>query len=102
MKKHTVLIVLALVISGCATWKHQTKLTGEGEVDLFYCKKESARLACKLGLEDNPSFLRKQIDKCMTQEHGWVKAKEHYIYPPRDHMFVSYLYGLGDTSVCPP
>lgn len=102
MKKHTVLIVLALVISGCATWKHQTKLTGEGEVDLFYCKKESARLACKLGLEDNPSFLRKQIDKCMTQEHGWVKAKEHYIYPPRDHMFVSYLHGLGDTSVCPP
>lgn len=102
MKKHTVLIVLALVISGCATWKHQTKLTGEGEVDLFYCKEEAARLACRLGLEDNPSFLKKQIDKCMTQDHGWVESEEHYVYPPRDHMFVSYLLGLGDTSVCPP
>ncbi|MCZ6897098.1 MAG: hypothetical protein O7D95_00090 [Betaproteobacteria bacterium] len=32
MNKNIALIVLALAMSGCATWKHQTKLTGEGEM----------------------------------------------------------------------
>ncbi|MCK5435527.1 MAG: hypothetical protein KAI88_02765 [Nitrosomonadaceae bacterium] len=84
MNKNIALIVLALAMSGCATWKHQTKLTGEGEMDLFYCKMETAKLACNIGFEDNTSFLKKQVDKCMMQEHGWVKVKGYYIYPPRN------------------
>jgi len=94
MIKHVTLIMLVLTMSGCSIWKHQIKLTGEGEVNLLYCKQATAKLACSLGLEDNSSFLRKQINRCMTQEHGWVKVKEYHIYPSRNYLFVSYLHGI--------
>jgi len=94
MNKNIALILLALAMSGCATWKHQTKLTGEGEMDLFYCKMETAKLACNIGFEGNASFLKKQVGKCMMQEHGWVKVKGYYIYPPRNYLVVSYLHRI--------
>jgi len=102
MNKHIALIMIALAMSGCATWKHQTKLTGKGEMDLFYCKVATAKLACNIGFEDNASFLKKQVDMCMMQEHGWVKVKEYYIYPPRNYLVVSYLHRIDVRNLFKP
>ena len=94
MNKHITLIMLVVAMSGCTIWKHQTRLTGEGEMNLLYCKQATAKLACNLGLEDNSPFLKKEVNRCMMQEHGWVKIKEYHIYPPRNYLFVSYLHGI--------
>ena len=60
MNKHITLIMLVVAMSGCTIWKHQTRLTGEGEMNLLYCKQATAKLACNLGLEDNSPFLKKR------------------------------------------
>lgn len=91
MNKHIILIMLVVAMSGCTIWKHQTKLTGEGEVDLLNCKQATTKLACNLGLENNSPFVKKQISKCMAEENGWVKVEEYHIHPPRNYLFVSYL-----------
>lgn len=93
MNKHITLIMLVIAMSGCTIWKHKTKLTGEGEVDLLHCKHATAKLACSLGLENNASFLKNQVNSCM-QKHDWIKVKEYHIYPPQNYLFVSYLHGI--------
>ena len=79
MNKHIILIMLVVAMSGCTIWKHQTKLTGEGEVDLLNCKQATTKLACNLGLENNSPFVKKQVSKCMAEENGWVKVEKEYI-----------------------
>lgn len=91
MKKHITLIMLAVSMSSCTIWKHQTKLSGEGEVNLLHCKQATIELACNLGFENNSPFVREQVNNCMAQEHGWIKVEEYHIYPPRNYLFVSYL-----------
>jgi len=52
MNKHIALIIIVSAMSGCATtWKHPMKLTGKGEMDLFYCKVAATKLALILALK---------------------------------------------------
>ncbi len=52
MNKHIALIIIVSAMSGCATtWKHPMKLTGKGEMDLFYYKVAATKLALILALK---------------------------------------------------
>ena len=55
--------VLAILLSGCTTWRHPTKGESEYQADYYACEKDAAP-------QQDPLLWRSMMERCMRVK-GW-------------------------------
>ncbi len=84
MRKHILIILITLALSGCAVvaWDHPTKgygrvstLSTKGSAefvrDYYDCEESARRYANDQDKCNNPCLFAREHTRCMKEKHGW-------------------------------
>jgi len=77
MKKIIYLLVVVIIISGCATtqWQHPSKTASDFEKDKYECMNQGVESTHQWGDSGNPFIIFSEAEKCLQYRYGWKKVK---------------------------
>jgi hypothetical protein len=95
MCKLILIVVITTTLSSCATtrWEPPTKKETSSYLDLLHCKQGANQYAVESGQSQDKTLNKKETDKCMDEEYGWIKEKDYplrYYLPFPFNLFLAY------------